>query len=219
MDWSRPVDLYCERTDHSFWAEPVNAFSNAAFLIAAIVAYVQWRRASARDGPMLALISVTAAISIGSFIFHTIATRGTALFDTAPIATFIYGYLLLALRRLLNLSLVVSLAIVVAFALVSTGEAAIVPPATLNGSHAYLPGFAALLVIAWLVRHAPWGALVRAAAVLLALALIFRSIDLDICDVFPLGTHFLWHVLNGLTLYLLLIAGLRAGAAAPKIGE
>ena len=33
MDWSTPVDLYCERLGPSFWAEPVNAFSNAAFLI------------------------------------------------------------------------------------------------------------------------------------------------------------------------------------------
>jgi len=35
MDWSAPIDLYCERTDASFWAEPANALTNAAFLIAA----------------------------------------------------------------------------------------------------------------------------------------------------------------------------------------
>ena len=34
MDWSQPIDLYCERTDAAFWSEPANAISNAAFLIA-----------------------------------------------------------------------------------------------------------------------------------------------------------------------------------------
>lgn len=104
MDWSRPVDLYCERTDPSFWAEPVNALTNVSFLIAAAVAFVQWRRAGANDRPVFALILITATIGIGSFIFHTIATRGAALFDTIPIAVFIYGYLFFALRWFLTLS-------------------------------------------------------------------------------------------------------------------
>ena len=45
MNWSQPVDLYCERLDPSFWAEPLNAFTNLSFLIAAAIAFVQWRRA------------------------------------------------------------------------------------------------------------------------------------------------------------------------------
>jgi hypothetical protein len=36
--WSTPVDLYCERTDPSFWAEPINALSNLSFLLAAWLA-------------------------------------------------------------------------------------------------------------------------------------------------------------------------------------
>lgn len=35
MDWFRAVNHYCERTDASYWSEPVNALSNASFLIAA----------------------------------------------------------------------------------------------------------------------------------------------------------------------------------------
>ncbi len=37
MDWSRAVNSYCERTDPGFWSEPVNALTNAAFLVAAFV--------------------------------------------------------------------------------------------------------------------------------------------------------------------------------------
>ncbi|MCH2417867.1 MAG: hypothetical protein MK222_03920, partial [Candidatus Poseidoniia archaeon] len=36
-DWFEAIDNYCERTDASLWAEPLNAFSNLAF-IAAFVA-------------------------------------------------------------------------------------------------------------------------------------------------------------------------------------
>ena len=74
--WSSPVDLYCERLGPSFWAEPVNAISNVAFLIAAVAAFVKWRQAARDDLPALALIGVVFVIGLGSFAFHTLATRG-----------------------------------------------------------------------------------------------------------------------------------------------
>jgi hypothetical protein len=207
MDWGRAVDLYCERTDPSFWAEPFNAVTNASFLIAALVALVQWRRGG-NDWPVLALIAVTFAIGIGSFVFHTVATSGAAKFDTIPIAVFIYGYLLLALRRYLGLPLVMSIAILVAFSAFNYAEAALVPVGALNGSHAYLPALAALLAVAWPVRASRAGRLMFAAAGTLVASLTFRSIDMAVCDALPLGTHFIWHSLNGLALYLLLRAAL-----------
>jgi uncharacterized membrane protein YfcA len=102
MDWSTPIDQYCERIDASFWSEPANALTNIAFLIAAAVAFASWRRAGGRDWPALALIAVVVVVGLGSFIFHTVATRGARLADIIPIAVFIYGYLLLALRRFLH---------------------------------------------------------------------------------------------------------------------
>ena len=36
----RQFDAYCERADFTFWSEPVNALTNMAFLIAALV---MWR--------------------------------------------------------------------------------------------------------------------------------------------------------------------------------
>lgn len=208
MDWGRAVDLYCERTDPSFWAEPFNAITNASFLIAALVALVKWRRSGGNDWPVLALIAVTFAIGIGSFIFHTVATSGAAKFDTIPIAVFIYGYLLLALRRYLGLSLIISIAVLVAFSAFNYAEAGLVPRGALNGSHAYLSALAALIVVAWPVRTSRAGRLMFAAAGTLVLSLTFRSIDMAVCDALPLGTHFLWHSLNGLALYLLLRAGI-----------
>ena len=37
------IDAYCERLGPAFWAEPVNALTNAAFPIAAWVAWRRWR--------------------------------------------------------------------------------------------------------------------------------------------------------------------------------
>ncbi len=219
MDWSRPVDIYCERTDSSFWAEPVNALTNAAFLIAAIITYVQWRRAGERDWPVLALIVLVAVIGVGSFILHTVATQGAQLFDTVPIAVFIYAYLFFALRRFLGLGLVAAIALLIVFVALNVAEGMLVPAHALNGSHAYLPALAATLVIGWLVRHRPGGPLILAAGGTLIVSLVFRTIDNVVCPAFPLGTHFLWHLLNAVVLYLLLRAALTARAAAGKTGE
>ncbi|HEU5018124.1 MAG TPA: ceramidase domain-containing protein [Pseudolabrys sp.] len=208
MEWSRSVDIYCERTDPSFWAEPVNAISNAAFLIAALIVFIQWRRANGRDLPLLALIALTFVIGIGSFIFHTVATQGAELFDTVPIAVFIYAYLFLALRRFLGLRPWTALGLWVGFAAFTFGEAALVPADTLNGSHAYLPALAATLIVGWFARDRAARPLILAAGGTLAGSLFFRGIDMAVCSSFPLGTHFIWHCLNAVVLYLLLRAGL-----------
>ena len=72
--WSTPIDLYCERVTPAFWAEPLNALSNIAFLIAAYAAFDLWRRLGKNDPVILALIMVVAVVGVGSFAFHTLAT-------------------------------------------------------------------------------------------------------------------------------------------------
>jgi hypothetical protein len=203
MDWSAPIDLYCERTDASFWAEPANALSNAAFLIAAAAAFWRWRRGGSRDWPALALIVVVVAVGIGSFAFHTLATRGAMLADVIPIAIFIYGYLLLVLRRFLGLAAGVSVAIVVVYAAGAQALSWLVPSRALNGSIGYLPALAALIVVAR-ATHGQARRGLELAAMIFTVSLALRTIDLAACDTFPLGTHFSWHLLNALVLYVLL---------------
>ena len=95
MNWSEPVHLYCERVGAGFWAEPVNALTNAAFLLAAAIAFVHWRRAGARDWPPLALIVVLVAIGFGSFGFHTLATRGAVYLGRISYALYLWHWPLL----------------------------------------------------------------------------------------------------------------------------
>ena len=48
--WRSHLDLYCERLGPGFWAEPLNAVSNAAFILAAAYGFVLWRRRARRIG-------------------------------------------------------------------------------------------------------------------------------------------------------------------------
>jgi hypothetical protein len=128
------------------------------------------------------------------------------LFDTIPIAVFIYGYLFVALRRFAGAGLVVALAVLLAFAALSHALAAFVPRGFMNGSYYYLPALAALLAIGWLTADASGRRTLFLAAGVFTLSVAFRTIDIAVCAAFPLGTHFLWHSLNGVVLYLLLRA-------------
>ena len=95
LEWSRAVDGYCERVHPGFWAEPVNAATNLAFVVAAAV---MWRRTAGL--PLgRALSAMLAAIGVGSSLFHTVATLWASLADTAPIAGFILLYLYAANRQ------------------------------------------------------------------------------------------------------------------------
>ena len=54
------------------------------------------------------------------------------------------------------------------------------------------------------------------AALIFAISVAFRSLDLALCDAYQfqgrtIGTHFIWHLLNGLALFLLLRASLEVG--------
>ncbi|MEM9127298.1 MAG: ceramidase domain-containing protein, partial [Pseudomonadota bacterium] len=87
MDWTTTIDGYCERLDAGFWAEPINALTNIAFLLAAAV--MAWRTRRLQSPLCTALVVVLAAIGVGSFLFHTFATVWSAMTDVVPIVGFV----------------------------------------------------------------------------------------------------------------------------------
>lgn len=195
MDWLAALDGYCERTGPGHWAEPVNAATNAAFLIAA---WVMWRRAGDR-AMARALCLVLAAIGVGSGLFHSFANRLTALMDVAPIGLFILLYVFAATRDFLGwrspLALLAAAAFV-PYAIVLTPVFARLPFFGVSAFYWPVPllifGYAALLR-----RRAPGTARgLAVGAAILVVSLVFRSLDAALCPVWPLGTHFLWHLLN-----------------------
>lgn len=211
MDWTAPVDAYCERVGPAFWAEPLNAVSNAAFLIAAVAAWQLLRRRGGGDIPSLSLTLLVAAIGSGSFLFHTFANRWSALADVIPIAVFIHAYLFVALRRFFGLSVRAGLGIVIAFALASAGAGGILR-AAFGSTGGYVPAFLAMAATGLaLYRRNPQASrgLLMAACVFLP-SMALRMADGPLCGCWPWGTHFLWHACNAATLYLLLRAAILA---------
>ncbi len=79
----------------------------------------------------------------------------------------------------------------------------------LNGSLQYAPALAALSifsVLAWFRGH-PARHHMAAATAVFCLSLLLRTIDLMTCEATQgHGTHFLWHLLNGLMVGILLHA-------------
>jgi hypothetical protein len=212
--WFEPVRAYCERTDAAFWSEPVNAATNAAFLVAALAAALRARG----DRPVLALAAVVAVVGIGSFLFHTLANRWSMLADVIPIAVFIHGYFGLALARFFGLRPGLAAVATLAFAGAGFGLAPALDALTgrdlaalTNGSIDYLPALLALLGVGLgLARRAPWaGRAVLGTGALFVVSLAFRTLDARACAALPLGTHFLWHGLNALVLYRLLATAAR----------
>jgi hypothetical protein len=86
----------------------------------------------------------------------------------------------------------------------------------------YVPAFVAMAglgLVLLILRHPAWRYLALAAGFFLV-SMAFRTVDLEICDLSRLmgrrlGTHFLWHILNAATLYVLLLAAIRHGRRTP----
>ncbi len=231
------IFAYCERgRDPSFWAEPLNAITNGGFILAAVagIALLASRRKEDRLLWHYFFILNFIAIGIGSFLFHTLATPWSAAADTTPIGIFMLTYLIFAMRRFVGLPwffTLATLALFIAAANISMqiqcwqgrfGFLDDVPPGAraqcLNGSLGYFPALFAMWITGGVLalRRHPAAPLILLAGVVFVVSLTFRSLDFALCNDVVLfgrkvGTHFLWHLLNSLTLFLLLLAAIRYG--------
>lgn len=195
------IDAYCERLSSDFWAEPVNALTNVAFIIAACV---MWYRTHTHAFPITnILLVVLTAIGIGSFLFHTSATIWASIADVLPILAFILIYLFAASRDFLNftaISAFIGTFLFLPYAALLTLFFRNMP--FFHISAFYWPVPVLILAFAfWLWhRHPKTAGGLAIGALLLVASLVFRSIDSSACHRFPIGTHFLWHVINAFML-------------------
>jgi hypothetical protein len=212
------IDLYCERTAPGLWNEPLNAFSNLAFVIAAGLALHVALRRGKPDLPEIVVIALAGAIGVGSFLFHIFANSWTELADVIPIWSFVGCFVGLIIYRSTNENPARTLRIGAIAAGITgavlwftggdiTTEAG-ESPDLFNGSLQYAPALLALMAFAALatIRRHPARHLVVGAAFAFLASLVFRSIDLSTCESTRIGTHFLWHLLNGAMVGLLLLA-------------
>ncbi len=209
MSLADSVMGYCERTGPEFWAEPVNALSNVSFAIAAcLLAWtLQRSRPAGRGWPasIAALPALLALVAVCSFLFHTLARVWAGLADQLSILLFGCVFLYAFLRHVAGLAAGAALAGAVAFSAASYMTPRWLPAGFLNQSGAYFPYIVGLTGIAiWLRAHRRSAATsVVIATGTFCVSLALRTVDRAACQAFPLGTHFLWHLLNGAVLYAL----------------
>ncbi|PWG15872.1 ceramidase domain-containing protein [Salibaculum griseiflavum] len=199
MNLTERIDGYCERVDFTFWAEPVNAVTNLAFIVAALI---MWRR-SAGVPLARALAAILFAIGIGSFLFHTLATVWAAMADTLPILAFILLYLFAVHRDVLGWPAWAAVLATAGFLPYAAGVTVLLQDVPFFGVSSFYWTVPILLVIygAMLWRRFPVlmrGFLIGAG--ILSLSITARSLDEPLCATFPVGTHLFWHLLNAVML-------------------
>jgi hypothetical protein len=235
------VFLYCERgLDPGLWAEPVNAATNIAFVMAAVCAR---RRIAGQAGQiprdkcntLVAMCGLVALVGVGSFTFHTLAVPAAQAFDVVPIGIFIVSAFWLTLRwigawpqRHAGLALLGFMIATASVTLLMTNfgcsPGSVSAPGSLwpclNGSWAYGPAFGALAVGTRLAqRHAPASAVwLMAASGLFCVAFAARSLDWVWCrPAFGLSLHALWHLGCAATAYAVLRALTEAAGQAGRL--
>jgi hypothetical protein len=197
------VDAYCERLAPGFWGEPLNALSNLGFLVAAAVIWFRFRpdRTSLR-----LLVVLLALIGLGSLSFHTVANQLTRVFDVLFIVLFVFFYVVCFAHWFLGWRWATSWLFAPGLAVLGV---AMIPLSRLvpEGSGTYLVALVALFGLAVGLRvgradlRHHWPSFGIAAALFLV-SLTLRTADNGLCAPWPVGTHYLWHLLNALVLYL-----------------
>lgn len=206
------LDMYCERAgEATALAEPLNAFTNLAFIIAAyLVAHtllVMRKSEHKRIWDVWVLVGTLGLIGFGSGAWHMFATHATLLMDVIPIGIFIHVYVWSFSMRILRFRWWEALMLWGAFQGGSMWLEANTSPDALNGTMMYVPTYLVLLFVAavsFAKSNPAFGTLVKVIAVW-TISLTFRTMDMGWCSAFPFGTHFLWHLMNAWVLYQLLM--------------
>lgn len=211
------IGHYCGRFSDGFWGEPQNSLTNVVFVIGAMYAWNVWHKEKNGDIWQILLIVLAASIGVGSFIFHSIPTKTNLLIDLIPIQVFsltYFGYVgitqLHASKRTMFIALI-------SFMLVRSGWIALMPRGAFGGGVTHIPTLMLLFAIAVYLRSKrnQLGQYLLIASMTYLLALIARSFDLPLCSIFPIGFHWLWHILTGLTTSILVYGIVRA----PTVGK
>lgn len=211
------IDNYCERLAPGLWAEPVNALTNIAFLMAGGALVWLLTREPRRVPLSVWLLPVTTAlVGLCSLAFHTFATRVTGVLDSLSIGVFILIAAAVTVHHVWTVPwrlawlaapgvLAVTLGLTAAFAALGV-------PSVLRSYLAallVLAGFGLTVRLAARVDLRRFGVLLLGTAALFAVSLTLRTLDGRLCGVLPVGTHFLWHCLNATVLFLVSYTVLR----------
>ncbi|MEM6374036.1 MAG: ceramidase domain-containing protein [Pseudomonadota bacterium] len=199
MELLREIDGYCERLGPGYWAEPVNAVTNAAFVLAALI---MWRRSA--GVPLARLLCVVLGlIGIGSYLFHTHAQVWAAILDVTPILAYILIYIFAINRDVWGMPVwaaVLGTVLFLPYAALTVPLWQVVPVLGVSAGYMPVPVLIAVYAVLLWRRYPPLARGLLIGAGILMLSLTARSLDEVVCSELALGTHFIWHLLNAVML-------------------
>lgn len=196
---------YCETPDAItgiFPVEPANAISSGIIVVFGLFALASVVRRAPNAMSFYVLCALLITNGFGSILWHGLRTRWALTLDVLPALVFVVVAIVLWARYIapwregvLVTAGAVALALIVRFA-----------DLPVRGGWTMLAPFIVTIAI-WLIARSyaasKQAALTGALALTSALAaLTFRSIDGNMCDTLPMGTHFLWHVLLSAAAFL-----------------
>jgi len=199
---------YCERLDPGFWAEPVNALSNVFFILFAYLAFMYLYRSGLKGKEFLSPLLLTIilfAIAIGSFMWHTFASSWAEMADVIPITIFMHLYLYFFARNIFRWDFLYSFVFVLSFVVVNYIFSITIDPNALNGSIAYIPALLYLFLMVAIMKKSIFLKDFVLAILIFLVSISLRSVDFLVCELISVGTHSLWHVLNAIFLYRLIL--------------
>ncbi len=202
-----PLDLYCERIDASLLSEPWNLYSNLTFPVLAILGFILFKQSPRPSAKLKMQYLLMASIGLGSAWFHSSATRLSQIGDVLPIFLFVFvslgAYLKLRMKEGAKISSYI------AYSLLCLALTPILIKLSgmndyLAKGEAYLGIIPTLILLAISEDNRSRRKLLFFNAGLFAIALVFRTLDSPICDIFPTGTHFLWHMTTAFSAFLMI---------------
>lgn len=192
---------YCERTESSFLSEPINFFSNAAFLISAYFAYQLLKKYKIKERSYYILVLLLTLIGVGSALWHSFRDPYALLLDALPIFAFFLLFLYLLFRKLIGNGKKAFVLLIIFF--LFQVVVSYLLPNFLNGSVRHLVNGVVFGMLAFILyrENKPIRKDMIIALSLYSLAIVFRSVDNSICSLLPIGTHFLWHIFNAIAAF------------------
>lgn len=194
----------CEFQSNLLRSQPINLLTNIAFLVSSFLTFALIKKNKIKDKGIYLLFIASILIGLGSISHHTIPNNFTLLLDGLPIYIFLFVGLSQLLYILTNNRFWAVLLTTLYVLLNFFAPIVIKLPFDPNAVTPIVNLVFLLPII--LIFYKRFGSKTNVLTFsfgLYALATTFFLLDEKICYQFPIGTHFLWHIFNAISIYYL----------------
>lgn len=191
---------YCEQLLYISF-EPINAVTNIAFVVFALLAFYKLRHQTGVLKFFLPFLLLF--MGAGSAWWHMGHSAWGDMTDTLSIIVFASTVSVLLLYKLIGSRTKV----IIAFVPLLLLTLAVEQLPYLNSSLPYIVLLIGLMVVGtFYAKEFPASKLLVIASIItFTLAIVFRTLDMELCSQIAIGTHFLWHIFVALLGYQLIL--------------